>query len=276
MVVGNELLLVTVGGECFLSRLRHKGYSPARSSVATFWVLEDRVWGRPSLQVAAFLPDETCWQLAEWAGLDHDLVALNGVRRAFDCAELQFECGASEQGPQKEIIVLPNLIGQERSFVADTRGRALILHTAYWVGFKYQASQEAWVDFATDQDLEYLGVDRNTIQRNVWLLEKCGRLELHPSEKTKAVPKHQLVEDYESGGAIGHGMIRVFSADSEKESRDEIVQILKATKSTLTIVDNYVLIPLKVGSDSDLNPVTDSEVKLGVFGAQRRWRSYPA
>jgi hypothetical protein len=35
-------------------------------------------------------------------------------------------------------------------------------------------------------------------------------------------------------------------------------------------------IPLKVGSDSDLNPVTDSEVKLGVFGAQRRWRSYRA
>jgi hypothetical protein len=35
-------------------------------------------------------------------------------------------------------------------------------------------------------------------------------------------------------------------------------------------------IPMKVDSASDLNPVADSEVKLGVFGAQRRWRSYGA
>ncbi len=38
----------------------------------------------------------------------------------------------------------------------------------------------------------------------------------------------------------------------------------------------WLAIPLKVGGDSDLNPVTDSEVNLAVFGAQRRWRSYRA
>ena len=37
-----------------------------------------------------------------------------------------------------------------------------------------------------------------------------------------------------------------------------------------------VLIPMKVVSDSDLNPVTGSEVKPIVFGAKRRWRSYRA
>jgi hypothetical protein len=37
-----------------------------------------------------------------------------------------------------------------------------------------------------------------------------------------------------------------------------------------------MLIPLKVVSDSDLIPVAVSEVKPGVFGAQRRWRSYGA
>ena len=42
------------------------------------------------------------------------------------------------------------------------------------------------------------------------------------------------------------------------------------------IFDNLLPIPLKVGGDSELNPVADSGVKLGVFGAQRRWRSYPA
>ena len=37
-----------------------------------------------------------------------------------------------------------------------------------------------------------------------------------------------------------------------------------------------MLIPLKVVSDSDLIPVTGSEVKPVVFGAKRRWRSYGA
>ena len=35
-------------------------------------------------------------------------------------------------------------------------------------------------------------------------------------------------------------------------------------------------IPMKVFSDSDWIPVTGSEVKLIVFGAKRRWRSYRA
>jgi hypothetical protein len=35
-------------------------------------------------------------------------------------------------------------------------------------------------------------------------------------------------------------------------------------------------IPLKVVSNSDLIPVTGSEVKPVVFGAKRRWRSYSA
>ena len=40
--------------------------------------------------------------------------------------------------------------------------------------------------------------------------------------------------------------------------------------------EGEVLIPLKVVSDSDLIPVAGSEVKPGVFGAKRRWRSYRA
>ena len=35
-------------------------------------------------------------------------------------------------------------------------------------------------------------------------------------------------------------------------------------------------IPMKVISDSDWIPVTGSEMKLIVFGAKRRWRSYGA
>ncbi len=43
-----------------------------------------------------------------------------------------------------------------------------------------------------------------------------------------------------------------------------------------TEISVNLAIPMKVGSASDLNPVADSEVKLGVFGAQRRWRSHGA
>jgi hypothetical protein len=38
----------------------------------------------------------------------------------------------------------------------------------------------------------------------------------------------------------------------------------------------HVRIPMKVIGDSDLIPVTGSEMKLIVFGAKRRWLSYPA
>jgi len=38
----------------------------------------------------------------------------------------------------------------------------------------------------------------------------------------------------------------------------------------------FMLIPMKVVSDSDLIPVAGSEVKPGIFGAQRRWLSYGA
>ena len=40
--------------------------------------------------------------------------------------------------------------------------------------------------------------------------------------------------------------------------------------------DGKLGIPMKVVSDSDLIPVTGSEMKLIVFGAKRRWRSYGA
>ena len=150
MLVGDELLLVTVGGECFRARLRHKGYNSGRSSEATYWLLEDKVWGRPNLQVIAFLPDETCWQFAERSALDHDLVALNGVRRAFDWGELRFNDNASQEGPQKEVIVQLNASDLEPDLVLDTRVRSLILHRAYWEGFKYSPSSSHCLDFATD------------------------------------------------------------------------------------------------------------------------------
>ena len=41
-------------------------------------------------------------------------------------------------------------------------------------------------------------------------------------------------------------------------------------------INCWLLIPMKVVGDSDLIPVTGSEVKPIVFGAKRRWRSYPA
>jgi hypothetical protein len=50
-------------------------------------------------------------------------------------------------------------------------------------------------------------------------------------------------------------------------------------KSYLTgnhLASAIVRIPMKVISDSDWIPVTGSEMKLIVFGAKRRWRSYRA
>jgi hypothetical protein len=41
-------------------------------------------------------------------------------------------------------------------------------------------------------------------------------------------------------------------------------------------LETALRIPMKLVSDSDLIPVTCSELKAVVFGAKRRWRSYRA
>jgi hypothetical protein len=42
------------------------------------------------------------------------------------------------------------------------------------------------------------------------------------------------------------------------------------------LMGTQLRIPMKMIGDSDWIPVTGSEMKLMVFGAKRRWHSYPA
>jgi hypothetical protein len=190
--------------------------------------------------VAAFLPDEACWELEGRSSLDHDLVALNGVRRAFDWGELHFEDDVSERVQQREVIVAPNAPGLERNFAKDTRVKSLILHRAYWEGYQHNASPGGWLDFAIDLDIEYIGVDRNAIQRNVWRLGEMGLLKVHPTVKTMAIPKIELIDNYQSGASIGNGQIEIFTAGSQRESCNKIKNILESAKSALTVADNYI------------------------------------
>ena len=70
-----------------------------------------------------------------------------------------------------------------------------------------------------------------------------------------------------ASGYIGYAWAGTTSIFADADSFDFIQESQLIAK---------VLIPLKVGGDSDLNPVTGSGAKPGVFGAQRRWRSYGA
>ena len=55
------------------------------------------------------------------------------------------------------------------------------------------------------------------------------------------------------------------------------ISTLRVACARLGTRDAPVLpIPMKVVGDSDLIPVAGSEVKPGIFGAKRRWRSYRA
>jgi hypothetical protein len=57
---------------------------------------------------------------------------------------------------------------------------------------------------------------------------------------------------------------------------EEQGQVIRAILNGELLSSFWLLIPLKVVSDSDLIPVAASEVKPVVFGAKRRWRSYSA
>ena len=54
------------------------------------------------------------------------------------------------------------------------------------------------------------------------------------------------------------------------------IALFPVQSKTQLLRDFQVLIPMKVVGDSDLIPVTGSEVKPIIFGAKRRWHSYRA
>jgi hypothetical protein len=57
---------------------------------------------------------------------------------------------------------------------------------------------------------------------------------------------------------------------------EDVATNLPVDNCVHNLLRDIVLIPMKVVSDSDLIPVTCSEVMAVVFGAKRRWRSYHA
>ena len=64
--------------------------------------------------------------------------------------------------------------------------------------------------------------------------------------------------------------------DTPSIETEQLLATLRGVRVCLLNLISAMLIPMKVVSDSDMIPVTGSEVKLIVFGAKRRWRSYPA
>ncbi len=72
-----------------------------------------------------------------------------------------------------------------------------------------------------------------------------------------------------------------FSANIQGTVQDSSGGVIPNAHLTVTnlatqVAKTVMLIPMKVVGDSDLIPVTGSEVKPIIFGAKRRWHSYRA
>ena len=114
--------------------------------------------------------------------------------------------------------------------------------------------------------------------------------ESRPSSARQESPKDQLEYVPISPAVLGewavrdeHLMIIDLRTNANAERDLDIIPgslqiLLSQLKSYFCYLppNTRLLIPMKMVSDSDWIPVTGSEVKLIVFGAKRRWRSYPA
>ena len=191
---------------------------------------------------------------------DDECIALNRIRRAFDSGELSFDRPSSRNSSDELVVneVPPN----SGDFASDPPARMLILHRAYWEGYKYnpRPGGNLWLDFAGPLDLDYLGASQTAVSRNVWVLSQRGLLQLSGVGWSVAKPTGELITAYESGALFEQGKERIFAVGSQFDSYREIKNILLLAKSELFIIDNYV-------DDSlfDRLTVVESQVSIKVL-----------
>jgi pyrimidine deaminase RibD-like protein len=194
----NNHLLVTRGGECFRVHSQGKDRADNRDGVLHYFHLTDMAKNRGTRRVSVYRGGPRDFYAPNIAEFDRriDMVLLNRIRRSFDSGELTFDVPESET--YMEVSVKPSDF-QPQHPATDPEIRQLILHTAYWLGYRHGQphTPRHLVQFDSDGDLEYLGVEARDVRRNQWLLEEDGLLE-KSNLAGSGVPTSALVKAYES------------------------------------------------------------------------------
>jgi hypothetical protein len=229
--------LVTRLGECFEVIPQGKDRGGNRDGVLHYFHLTDLVKGRGLRKVSVYRGGPRDFYASSIAEFDRriDLVLLNTLRRRFDSGELAFDV-QDDPAYYKEVTLAPRDF-QPHTPASDEEIRQLIMHEAYWLSYKY--GNRYHVQFDSETDLDYLGVVKDEIRRNQWVLEQDGLLE--PSDiPGSGRPKVGLVKMYEARQSTVIRNEQVFPKGTQYEAFKAVTNILRTATKEIFVVDNYL------------------------------------
>jgi hypothetical protein len=233
---GDTSLLVTLGGECLAVSFQGKQAAADRDGVFYLFHVTDMAEKRGKRLVSvcrfgpkSFYPPDYDARLAE--------TRLNVIRRAFDLGKLAFDGSNDDHHYQELWLEAADFAKQEA--VTDETLREFILHKSYWAGFRYsEDTHRHFVSFEEVVDLDYLGIGREEMRRNVWFLGQQGFL-----DKTEmpglARPTAKVVEFYEARRKAPPTE-KVFPEGTQYEAFKAISGIFRSAKEEILIADNYL------------------------------------
>lgn len=165
--------LVTVHGECFDVKFQGEQDAPPHGILYLFCVTDRlRQRGSRKISVERYGPKD-------WFTADYDAriecVVLNAIRRAFDSGQISFDLPLDPTSFKKIRVERSDF--QPASSVTDGEIRQLIIHSAYWNSYRGRQGRRFSIQFDSEIDLDYLGVQSEDVRRNQWILEEEGFLE---------------------------------------------------------------------------------------------------
>ena len=195
--------LVTLSGECFDAEYLRVGDADGRDGTLYHFKVEDRLKNRGVRKVSIFVAgtDRAC---IENYDKRVQTVCLNVLRRAFDAGRFLFELPVDPTRYHELLMGMPDFQPQERE--DDETIRGFIKFSAYCLGFKCRPKRAAhlFVDFDCVEDLDYLGVSFEDIERNVWLLTEQGYLQRSEAatfqNPLRSTLTPLLIDEIEKGG----------------------------------------------------------------------------
>lgn len=166
---------VTVGGECYEQTLEDTIRDPNRDGTLYLFRLNDLVNKRGERLIQLFYSGPLKNSTPNFAERI-ELVCFNKIRRAFDSGEISFDAPYEKHIYKDHILERSDF--QEVNPADDESIKQLIIHEAYWLGFRYnQNPGKYFQSFDSPADMEYLGVSLQDIRRALWLLQAEGLIE---------------------------------------------------------------------------------------------------
>ena len=195
------------GGRHAIRKSRH---ATEFAEVSYYFELSDPASG-DSLRVSVVRKGGTDFYVQSAAEYDKrlDKVLLNVIRRHVDSGALTFQ--HPQHANSKEEVALQPLDFRPQVQRNDREIRQFMLHTAYWLSYRY--GKRYTVRFDSEVDLEYLGVTGDDIRRNQQLLEERGMLD--SNAPCRGWPSSAFVKAYEE---------RLFQEQSQQERLEEAWQ----------------------------------------------------